>query len=46
MANPGDVGAHDNAPPANPNSINPPPNQPQMPPQTRATDQGVPTATQ
>ena len=46
MTNPGDVGAHDNPPPANPNSINPPPNQPQMPPQTRATDQGIPTATQ
>jgi len=46
MTNPGDVGAHDNAPPANPNSINPPPNQPQMPPQTRGAEQGIPTATQ
>jgi general secretion pathway protein C len=46
MTNPGDVGAHDNAPPANPNSINPPPNQQQMPPQTRGAEQGIPTATQ
>jgi len=46
MTNPGDVGARDNPPPANPNSINPPPNQPQMPPQTRANDGTVPTATQ
>ncbi|KQV42816.1 type II secretion system protein N [Massilia sp. Root335] len=38
MTNPGDVGAHDNPPPANPNPINPPPPNPvQMPPQTRAT---------
>jgi general secretion pathway protein C len=39
MTNPGDVGAHDNPPPANPNSITPAaPNPVQMPPQTRATD--------
>lgn len=38
MTNPGDVGAHDNPPPANPNPINPAQNQPQM--------QGAPTATQ
>jgi len=35
MTNPGDVGTHDNPPPANPNPINPAPNAPQMPPQTR-----------
>jgi general secretion pathway protein C len=35
MTNPGDVGTHDNPPPPNPNPINPPPNAPQMPPQTR-----------
>jgi general secretion pathway protein C len=38
FTNPGDVGAHDNPPPANPNPINPAPNPAQMPPQTRATD--------
>ncbi|PQO95713.1 hypothetical protein C5614_16670 [Massilia phosphatilytica] len=38
MTNPGDVGTHDNPPPANPNPINPPPNAPQMPPQTRGGD--------
>jgi general secretion pathway protein C len=35
MTNPGDVGTHDNPPPANPNPINPTPNGQQMPPQTR-----------
>lgn len=35
MTNPGDVGAHDNPPPANPNPINGTPNQVPMPPQTR-----------
>jgi general secretion pathway protein C len=38
MANPGDVGTHDNPPPANPNPINGAPNQVPMPPQTRGTD--------
>jgi general secretion pathway protein C len=38
MTNPGDVGTHDNPPPANPNPINPPPNTPQMPPQMRGGD--------
>ncbi|MFL6636680.1 MAG: type II secretion system protein N [Massilia sp.] len=38
MTNPGDVGTHDNPPPANPNPINPPPNSPQMPPQMRGGD--------
>ena len=36
--NPGDMGARDNPPPANPNPINPPPHQVPMPPQTRTTD--------
>jgi general secretion pathway protein C len=38
MTNPGDVGTHDNPPPANPNPINPPPNAPQMPQQMRGGD--------
>ena len=38
MTNPGDVGTHDNPPPANPNPINPPPNTQQMPPQMRGGD--------
>ncbi|WP_198118070.1 type II secretion system protein N [Massilia rhizosphaerae] len=38
MTNPGDVGAHDNPPPANPNPINGTPNQVPMPPQTRGTE--------
>jgi general secretion pathway protein C len=38
MTNPGDVGTHDNPPPANPNPINPPPAHMPMPPQTRTTD--------
>ena len=38
MTNPGDVGAHDNPPPENPNPINTAPNRGQMPPPTRATD--------
>jgi general secretion pathway protein C len=32
MTNPGEIGAHDNPPPANPNPINGTPNQVQMPP--------------
>lgn len=36
MTNPGDVGTHDNPPPANPNPINPTPNGQQMPPQNPA----------
>jgi general secretion pathway protein C len=36
MTNPGDVGTHDNPPPANPNPINPPQNGQQMPPQNPA----------
>jgi general secretion pathway protein C len=35
MTNPGDVGTHENPPPANPNPINPPQNG-QMPPQNPA----------
>lgn len=38
MTNPGDVGTHDNPPPANPNPINGAPNQVPMPPQTRGTE--------
>ena len=38
MTNPGDVGAHDNPPPPNPNPINGAPNQVPMPPQTRGTE--------
>lgn len=38
MTNPGDVGAHDNPPPANPNPINGAPNQVPMPPQTRGSE--------
>jgi general secretion pathway protein C len=38
MTNPGDVGAHDNPPPANPNPINGAPNQVPMPPQTRGAE--------
>jgi general secretion pathway protein C len=38
MTNPGDVGTHDNPPPANPNPINPTQNGQQMPPQMRGGD--------
>jgi general secretion pathway protein C len=38
MTNPGDVGTHDNPPPANPNPINPAQNGQQMPPQMRGGD--------
>jgi general secretion pathway protein C len=38
MTNPGDVGAHDNPPPPNPNPINGAPNQVPMPPQTRGSE--------
>jgi general secretion pathway protein C len=46
FTNPGDVGTHDNPPPANPNSINPAPNQGQQQPQRPGDNPAGQTNTQ